>query len=368
MLWGSEFEFLSMLSKYYIRHKDGFLKFGEADFRSKFSDDNSLKNLRLLEDKGIVTRRGTIINVDTKIWVNLFIQELKRQLDNIGFEFQCVYDVEKEAIVFFDEYKQKAEIFINFDPSKYKLKPNIINFCYVDTFETYLFWLNLLLDVNLLCQFVSFINNEISFFNNENIISINYFDGVEDEYISEIYNVIIKNYFNQGGMKEKKLTDEEKDLVKKFTRIDDFLVYGIEIKNGSKLIITKIDRKIVFYHFKQNTLSFTSETIKEIDKLDKLLRNKVSEYRKLTLFNKNQVVENVQKVSSIFIVFIAPINIIVTILTKLGYSFIGDIKNNIWLIITTGVILIVLYIAFFALLIFPAFKLSRFNWDIKYIK
>lgn len=175
----------------------------------------------------------------------------------------------------------------------------------------------------------------------------------------------MKNYFKQGKKTIDNVPIEIKQLLTKYVRKDEYDSYIVNIE-GENLIILKNERKIEFFSFVKEELKYSKVITDEIENLETKLLSKISEYRKLSLFNKNQVVENATKLINLISIIVSPVSIVLCALTVLGIRIVNDIKNNIYAVITSGIILLIVAVFIFWLIYIPAIKLSKFNWNINY--
>lgn len=368
MLLGSEYELLSYISSVYNRHRDGYLRFSEEDFRGRFPDKESQVYLRRLESKELVVFRDGFILVDSIKWSEFFSCKLNESLNNIDESLFCKFNKELDIIEIFQDENMKISLTLRYNENEHDKVKDVVSMHFLTDSDNDLFWLDLLNDTNLINMLYSYIIKEISSLNYKHRLMFSFFEGLEEEYISEIFNKSIKDYFIQGGGKTESLSSETIQILRKYMRKDNPNAYQICLR-GINLIISKNERSIEFYVLNGDKLVYPIEISREIDKLQEKLLNKVSEYRKLTLFVKNKVVENSTKLITLVSVILSPLSVVLCILTTLGVKFLSGLGNNVYnvyIVGGSGILLVILYILIFKLIYIPAIRLSKFSWQIHY--
>lgn len=365
MLLGSEYELLSHVSSIYKRHKDGYLRFSEEDFKRHFPEKESQVYLRKLGNKELITFKDGFIFVDTIKWAEFFSIKLCNCLREIDKSISCEFNRELDTIDITKDKSAKVTLTVKYNEEEVDKEKDVISMFFSSAPDDELFWLDLLNDSNLINLLYSYINREVSSLNYKHRLVFSFFEGIEEEYISEIFNRSIKKYFIQGNGLPSNLSIETMEILGKYMCKEHLNAYQVRIKDVD-LIIVKNERNIEFYVFDEDKLEYPNEIILEINKLQKRLQDKISDYRKLTLFIRNKVVENSTKLITLIAVIFSPLSMILCALTILGFKFINDVQNNIYVVGVAGIVLLGLYFGIFKFIYWPAIKLSKFSWEISY--
>lgn len=178
MFLGSEYELLSYISNKYKRHEDGYLRFSEEHFLQSFSDKGSLLYLKILENKGLVTKSSGLIIVNTFSWAELFCNELNNALKEIDRSIDCKYNSTLDKVEILENNISKVFFVLKFNEDEVYKKGNIINMYFTNTFDNDIFWLNILNDSNLVYMLYSFIKNEMSSFNYKHRKTFSFLKGL----------------------------------------------------------------------------------------------------------------------------------------------------------------------------------------------
>jgi hypothetical protein len=365
MLLGYEYELLSKIAKYYRRHNNGTFRFSINDYKLKFSEeDPSLLYLSKLEQIGFVVRDNELLTLESHKWAEFFISKLEKELKNIDSGITCKYSKEASIIQFYDKDNLITEFYLNYDPKKSD-EQKIIHFIHLDTFDFHLFWLDIINDTLLVEMLDSYLKKIIVRLDFDKRIRFNFFDGIESEYLNQIFHTSIKGYFSDAKMEVKDVSTPLNLEIKKFVKKDEFESFEVDI-HGNQLIILKVDRRIEFLSLYNGQLFYSDAVIHEINKLKATLIEKVSNYIKISMFNKHKIIDNTKKSIQLVTLILVPLNALLLYLNTIGIATFEKITKNPWVIGVLGIILIIILIATLYLVVYPAYQLSRFKWDIKY--
>jgi hypothetical protein len=363
MLLGYEYDLLSSIACNYHSHENGLIQFDKMNYISNYhSQDPGLKYLEKLEGIGIVKINQNLITIDTHAWVKLFVERLQLSIAQFGVDMTCTYNSADKKIVISKDEESKVEFLVNTENKIPKEEIKFISLCYIDTFEYYIHWLELLNDYNNLELFCSFVKGEINRLTYEKRIIFDFFQGLDDGDLSDIFYITIKNYFEGNGYKVEE-SPNDSQFIKKVTKIDSNKLFIVE-RNSHRVLVVYNERKIEFAYLEnyEELSSFPMEILGFIKVMEGSLINKVSEYKNLLRLNKLNLFDNTRKTVQLLTWLLVPINLLWTIGNARGYSFITNITQSPWFFwgsLTTSII-IVLFTLYYILL--PIYRISKFNW------
>lgn len=359
MLIKYEFEILSYMASNAIRKSSNILYIPFN--RIKNLDENIDTILNRLEDLEIIEKNDTKVEINIDSWINKFIELLKSEFEKNKMNIECLKNTSDKEIIFNMNGINK-HIKLQFDKNYSKYEDLI--FMFPIEYDQGIYWMDLFNDINTLHMFYSYLINEVNSINTYEYKQINIFEGLEDNHVSEIFNVSIKSYLKN---KSKYISDADKETVKitkKLLRKEEVNCYRVDIYDYD-LIVIKDEKIIKFLTFKDDNLVY----VREIDDLiidirDKLV-DKVSEYRKLVMFRDNKVIDNSMKLTNGASKMLLPTSIIVSILSLSSLIDIEKIKNYDKLIFIFIIILFMIQVWIIRFLYVPSYKLGKFKWDIE---
>jgi hypothetical protein len=362
MLLGYEFQLLSMIAQEYQVHKDGFYRLNVADVLKRFPGDE--KNLSKLQFHGLLTKNDDLILIDCSKWIELFIEKLNKSFLLNFPHYSCSYNDKKEIVFSRDSKEVKFKIKLN-DDKKYD-DNNSIYLCYCKTFDTYLFWLDLLNDINLLTMFISYIENELLHLKFLDIYKFDFFQDIQKGLQRQVFESII-NYFKNKGYRENKKNKEALYIVHKLISSDEMVFFQFNFAELD-LIIVEDKNSIKFFPFINGNLEYTENLIKELKTLEKILKWKVDLYWNLFMLNQNKVTSNLKNILSISTIFVTGINsLILYAISKQWTSVIG-LTSSSYLIISAMILQLLVLIGTFWWIALPSIRISIFGWKIRYIE
>lgn len=368
MLVGSEYEHISKIAHHYTLHSNGTYIFSESDYKLNFHEDYNLFYLSRLEELGFIVRERSMIKISINKWILYFIAKLEAEFKLLGYKLNCQYKEDTRTVYFLDEIGERISAFtINFDPEYDNISDNYINFVHLDTFDFYIYWLDLLNDKQLLDSFYSFLMNEFKSFKYKNRLVFNFFDGIEDQFLMQLYYNSIKNYFKEKGMEEFQIPAHISQAVKVLVKKDDFLQYGITIAS-IQVVVVKLGRTIEFILFENGELAQNSKVVKEIQELKEKVLEKVNSYAKIALFNKNKIIDNFKKTIQLVSLLFTPINAILLYGISLNIPYLSSLSKNKWIFGTVTLLHIITIVGTVFWVAIPSWRLTRFSWRIKAVK
>ena len=363
MLLGFEYRILSLIALNYSRDIDGCFRFSEESYKRNILDDIGLRYLFKLENIGIISRAGGQIRVDSNKWIVLFINELEILLENLGSDYSCSYSNTTNELTFKNAKGINVNFILNFNTDEFDKVPNTINMCEVNSFKFHISWLELINDNNLLEMFYAYLKNEITRFSSNHRYRFNFFEGIGDDNLSEIFNFYIPKYFKDKKMDVEDVSQDIIDKVERLIRKDNYNAYEVVI-NEYKLVVIKHCNKIEFLSFLDEEVNYPDTIMREINILKQLLKNKVSEYRRLTMLEKHKIIDVSHKTISLISLILAPINALIFFGISVGISSMETIIKNAYFLGALGTMLIIVLLATIMWIIVPAVRLSIFKWEI----
>ena len=366
MLVDYEYELLSYIVNKSISKSDDIIFVSFSNIRE--IDPNIQLYLEKLKDSEIVEINVNGIDIYVNKWIDFFSTLLNNEFIKYNMQIECYYDTKCHCLMFnINESIKKFNIVIKKESRVYK--DDTIFMCKFNLSIGDIFWMDLLNDSNKLQMFYLYLLNEINRINMGIYKDINIFEGIEDTHLSEIFNVSIKEYFKQKGKIIDEVSHEVKLIVRDIIKKDEINCYSVNL-GETTLIIIKDTRIIKFVTIKNDIIVYSKEVDDEILDIKEKLIEKVSEYRKLNMFRDNNIIENSNKLSEGSMKFFLPFMIAINILVNMG-----GLTNFVSMYLIKGVkifsyilVLILLYIQFkiVSLIYVPAYRLSKFKWDIKH--
>ncbi|MEC0089881.1 hypothetical protein [Paenibacillus macquariensis] len=368
MLLGSEYDTLTKIAMNYTWHSvTGTFQFSENDYKLKFPDDANLFYLKKLVIKGFVKySTRTQLVVDTVGWITEFTSLVEKEVKRKGYEYRFEYNLQENVIKVKSKDTEIIEFNVNFCDEILNYN-NTISFVYVPTFDSYVFWLDILNDPRMFDMFLAFINKQISSFNFQRRFSFTFFENLDASFLSEIYINSIPDYFKQASFTKSKVINEQWQWLMKLYLREDLDAYIVE-KDNIYLIICKLDGRLEFVSFDdEGNIDYSQTIIDELDKLESKLREKVTSYRRIKLHVNNKVTDNAKTTTQIAGVLITPVNLLILFgISPLGLTWMKDVINSIYSYIFMGVLLVLIIMGYIFWLVIPNIKLLRFNWRLKY--
>ena len=370
MLLGSEFETLSKIARQYTRHSvTGLFQFSEKDYATRFPEDHSLNYLQKLINKGYAgySSKNQVI-IDSYKWVHEFTKYLEAEIHRRGYKYTLEYNLKENIIEVKENNIDLIKFHINFVDEVLN-EENVINFVYVSTFDSYVYWLDLVNDPLMFDMFLHFINKQINAFKYSNRIRFSFFENLDISYLSEIFNVSIPEYFKQGKFIISKPTEEHLQNLFKLYKESNINAFSVN-KGDISFFICKFEDRIEFISFnEEGNIMYTQSTLNEINNLEKLLRIKVSNFRRIILMQNNKITDNARKTTQIAGMLLTPINLFILFgISPLGLTWVKKAVNSTITYILMGVLLILITLGYVFWLVIPSIRLFRFNWSLKYEK
>ncbi|WP_150270794.1 hypothetical protein [Paenibacillus tepidiphilus] len=367
MLLGSEYETLTKIAMNYTWHSvTGSFRFSESDYKLKFPDDVNLYYLNKIIAEGYANYSGNQIIVNTEPWINEFTRLIQNEASRKGFKYTFEYKMELNNIVVRLKDTEVFNFKVNFSDEIIDYN-NTISFVYVPTFDSYLFWLDMLNDPVMFDMFLAFLNKQISAFNFGRRMKFTFFENLDLSYLSEIYNHSIPDYFCQANFVKGITSNEQWQWLMKYYLKEDLESYSLK-KNQTEIIVCKLNGNIEFVSFDDEGNIYYSRTIQEeINKLESKLKDKVSSFRTINMYLNNKATDNARKISQIAGTLITPINLFILFgISPLGLTWMKDILNSIYSYIVIGILLFAIILGYVFWLVIPNIKLFRFSWKLEY--
>ncbi|ALS17347.1 hypothetical protein [Clostridium butyricum] len=367
MLIRYEYELLSSILENGITKIDGNIVVTTKRIEEELIDDKFNEYLQVLQFNGIVDYNNDRICILVENWIDFFLIKLSEVFRANNMNVVCNKliipgEISKEFYVDFilnGANKSFKLIFNNLD----KQEGNIIFMCIPDIYNCGIYWIELINNINLLNQFYLYLKSESNNINKNAYRQINIFDGIDDKYISEIFNVSIKEYFSDRGYKIKYFIKDECDIIKNIIQEDDITYFAVEF-NEVNIWLIKNNKKIIFISIKNKELIYDKQIESKIDDLQIKLTKKISEFKSLILFKENNILDSILKTIGKVNTFFIPISMIISLLAFLNINIVQLIQYKVILIIII-VILAILQYYIIKVVLLPIFKLSKFTWKIK---
>ena len=352
MLLGNEYELISAIAAHYHVHRDGIIRFSYGDFNKNFP--NQIATLEKLINLGFLFKHKDEIHIDGTKWEIFFVEQIDKCFKQSKFKIRCFYDA-KEHSIFFSSEGNQMKFSLSLIEKLNDDYEKTIYLCFVKTFDFNLFWLDLLNDVNLLEQFALYLTHSLTKLKFDNRIKFEFFDNVRKEYISEIFNVSLKELFLEKCYKVVEMEGHLKKIIHKIIKKDNYQAYMIQ-KQDCNLIILKEEDTLSFLSFTGEELTYNTEVKNMIKTLEKLLTKKITKYRELTMLNNNKVMSNVKNAVNIATALITMFNAYLLFAISKGLTTIDSIISNHWVIGILIILQVLISLATVSWLIIPALK------------
>ena len=373
MLIRYEYELLSSIVANGISKINGDIVVLLKRIDNEFKDEKLYEYLQYLELNGIIEYKEDKINILIENWVEFFVKKINEIFYINHMDVLCKKKIEVGKLTkeFFIEFfisgtsKKFKLIFNNCDAEEY-FDDNLIFMNIPAISSQEIFWIDLINNINLLNQFFSYLKNEATYINKNAYREINIFEGIDDKYINEIFNVSIKKYFKKKKHTIRNFDKDECYNIEKLLIDDKLLYYGVQFQECTLWVIKK-DKKIKFITIKNNDIIYSKEIEKEIDILQDKLIKKISEFNSLILYKENNILDSVLKTIGKISTICVPISLIISLLAFININIVMLINNRIMniLVFVSIIILAALQIYLLVVIILPVFKLSKFSWRIK---
>ena len=367
MLIKYEYELLSSIIENGITKVDGNIVVTTKRIDKELKDDKFNEYLQVLQFNGIIDYNSDKIYIIVENWIDFFIRKLSESFITNNMNVVC------------DKYTKRGEIskefYINFVVNgadrSFKLvfnnlekeEENIIFMCIPNIYKQGIYWIELINNINLLNQFYLYLVNESNNINKSAYRQINIFDGIDEKYVSEIFNISIKEYFDNKGYKIEYFIKDECDIIKNLIQEDDVNYFAVRF-NEANIWLIKKNKKIMFIAIKDKELIYNKEIEREIDDLQIKLNRKISEFKSLILFKENNTLDSMLKTIGKISTFCIPISIIISLMAFLNINIVQLMQYKVVLIILI-VILAIFQCYIFKVIFLPILKLSKFTWKIK---
>lgn len=368
MLLAYEYEVLSSIAANYTKHSDGTFRFSLDDYLEKFPEDQDLIYIRKLEEQGFAQISPISIKVDANRWAEFFAEEINDVFSVFNCNYSCEYNGISSELVINNKIDEEKIVFkVSFDEDSFEQDHNqqCIYFCRVGTFKLYLFWLDLLNDTNLQELFLAYIDGRVKHLQTEKTVTLRFFEGLGDDDISEIFHVSMKEYFEEEGYSISNVSDGLRQEIKIILRDDDYDAYKVQMKVGHLLVLKQRRLIKMLPYNEEGKLDFSQPIMDEVWLLSERIQKKISLYRKLSMFNKNKVINNTRLILQVLTLVLTPINLLLIFAEYFGLQKLQDIKQNFYLLGIIGIVLLVSLMYTIFWVVVPAIRLSRFSWELK---
>lgn len=368
MLLGSEYEALSKIGKNYTWHSlTGTFQFSESDYKLRFPEDENLFYLNKIFAKGYANySKGKQIIVNSVLWIEEFTRLIQKEIGRKGYEYTFEYELKQNTIYVKLKGTEVFKFYVNFQ-DEIEDYNNTISFVHVPTFNSYIYWLDLLNDPTTLDMFIAFLNKQIAAFNFLRRLRLSFFESLDPSYISEIFNNSIPDYFGQAGFIKGKTSDEQWQWLMKYYLKESLEAYTIS-RNNIEFMICKLDDYIEILLFdEQGNIKHSQLIDEEFDKLELKLREKITIFRRISMYVNNKATDNARRITQVAGTLLTPINLFILFgISPLGLTWLKDIINSIYSYIAIGLILVCITLGYIFWLVIPNVRLVRFNWKLEY--
>ncbi|WP_332834023.1 hypothetical protein [Clostridium perfringens] len=365
MLVNYEYEILSSIVV------EGFRKITSGNYVvARNSIDEELLNdeidkyLEALELKGLVELEDKKIIILIENWIDLFILNLKKSFNRIGAELEC--EKEKKDGQFYVSLKlngNSKRFMLAFDKN-FKEEKDIIKMCNYSISDNNIYWLELINNINLLQIFYSYVISEINNINKDTYKELKIFDGLDDKYIVEIYNVSIKNYLKKK-YKVVYMDKEKNSVLNEIIVKENMDYYGFSLGN-EELWVIKSNKKIKFISIKNNQLINSLEVEKLVNEIEEKIAKKISSFNSLVLLKENNILNNNVNLMGKGTILLMPVTTAFSLIALLdSNNSLKAIKASKWGLYISIILLIILQFIVFKVIFWPAFKINNFKWAIK---
>ncbi|MDA1935455.1 hypothetical protein COM77_23300 [Bacillus cereus] len=358
MLLGRKYEILSQIPDFFTVHNNNEIIF-KKDLLDEHFEVTDIPTFLSLQNDGIISEKNDYIYIDLVKWIDLFIHELQKTIDSLGFSFICKFDSSNHnpKLIFHakDTDSPIKEFSCKFAQDEDDSQ-NVIYLCYPSSFDFSLFWLDLVNDINLARMFCQYLNGEFEYLRYDKRIKLDFTDILDSKDIFQL-NRSIKEYFIEREFKITTASEELHQKSKNFICKDGFEIYEVNIDN-TQIAVIKVDKQIIFLAFFNNTLYYPPSIIQKLNNLREIIEKKVNQYSQILLFNKIKLIDSNNKISRIIFQIITYFGIIINVLLAF-YNL-----DYWWLKIPSATIAFIALIALVFWIILPAFKINKFNWKL----
>ncbi len=360
MLVNYEYEILSYIISKSTKKSDKVLFVSFNQIKDVDTDINGY--LKLLEDNGILSFNNNNIDIFIDKWINLFIELLNKEFNKFKMNVKCSYskDISNLKFDINGSFKKVDIIFVK-DRDLYE--NDSIFMCPIGLNIDDIYWMDLINDSNKLQMFYLYLLNEINRINTYSYREINIFEGIEETHISEIFNVSIKKYFKNKKKEINEIDDEIRLITKMALRKNEINCYSVKFEDVD-LVLIKEEKNIKFITIKNGMIVYCSNVDSIIIDIKEKLSKKVSEYRSLIMFRDNKIIENSIKLTDGAIKLFFPLSIVFSILSLTSLVSVEFIKKYKYIAYALVFILLLIQGCIIKLLYMPAYKISKFKWDI----
>lgn len=373
MLIRYEYELLSYIASKGIKKTNGDIVVSLKRIEDEIVNDNLNSYLSFLDILGIIDLDEDKVIIKTEEWIKLFLDNLSKRFAEIK---KCII-CNKREIINSGVKSYYVEFIINGSQKVFELEfsnlhdidvkeENKIFMCISNIYDNNIYWLDLINNVNLLNMFYSYLINEINNINKEVYMELDVFQGLEEKYISEIFNVEIKRYFKGKKYKIKNFDRDENKVIESFVCKEDICYYGVEFGQNEILWVINDENKIIFISTKDGELTYSQNIESEISILCEKILKKISEFKSLIFVKENNILDNTLKVVGQTSIILMPASLIISIIALLGIN-IKLFNTEYFSYILWGIIIIlsVIQIYLIKIIYLPTFKLNKFSWKIE---
>jgi len=364
MLLGREFIILTQIPSLYMRHEDGRFRFSINNYKTNFTEDESLKYLERLASLSIAKIDREMIEIDSIEWIRFFATKLTRELTMIDDKIKCqLYN--KDSLQFLYNEESIATFILNFS-SKYKTTDieNIIHFCnpaLMDDF--FLSWLDLLNDNVLVEHLFQFLQKKYSHFSFKYKKNFNFLDGLDYDYINQIFYNSIPDYFEKRGYKINRQVDTDTSALLRLNYHQSELD-SIELidSHDKSIYAVKHQKSISFISIIDNSIArFKNE---DVDDLEEKLLKKIADFASINLLNNQKLLDLSDKSIKFTWFFITLVNAVLLYGNTKGVTAFKEITSSKYVLNGVAIALVILTVFTFYFYTLPAIRLSLFKWRI----
>lgn len=373
MLIKYEYELLSYIAAKGIKKTNGDIVVSFKRIEDEIVNDNLNPYLSFLDVLGIIDLHEDKVVIKTEEWIKLFLDNLSKKFIEIKKNIICnkkekITSGAKDYYVEFIINGSKKVFELEFSNlhDAYEKKENKIFMCISNIYDNNIYWLDLINNVNLLNKFHSYLINEISNINKEVYMELDVFQGLDEKYIAEIFNVEIKRYFEDKKYSLRNFDKDEYKIIESFYCKEDIRYYGVELGENEILWVINDDNKIIFISTKEGAITYSQNVESEIAILCEKIIKKISEFKSLIFMKENNILDNTLKIIGQTSIILMPVSLIISIIALMGIN-IKLFNTEYYIYILWGIIIIlsVIQIYLIKIIYWPTFKLNKFRWKIK---
>lgn len=370
MLVKYEYELLSYIVSKGIKKVNGDIVVPLKRIEDEILEDDMIY-IKSLQQNDIIDLYKDKLVVYIEKWSQFFVDNLIEVFRINNIKISCKIKksiINKDTIICIEFNNNKAikEFLLKFndDINNYN-KTNVIFMCKPNIYSKDLFWIELINNVNVVRQFHQYLINESNSINRTAYREFNFFDGLDDKYVSEIFNSSIKKYFLKKSLKLKKFDIDECSFIKNMYCKENISLYGFEY-NSETLWVIKDSKKIVFISKNDTGLSYSDDIEKLINDLGNKIEKKICEFNRIMLFKDNGVLDttlkSIKEITTIFV----PVSLICSLLSFINVKINVKIISLIYkpILVLAIIILLIIQCYLLKVIYWPAFKISKFNWKV----